>query len=147
MVVPRFRRRTLGAVRDGWRRPLSAPRPPDADCARELKKRTLTNLYNARSRLARPIRLPTKGPSTVVSPSSLRPSSMKTLWRLRDVDNDQDVVHPPKRHILSPLASLLIPGNCRPWRILALERLTTGKQRDRVYAYKGYLALLTGDTE
>jgi hypothetical protein len=49
----------------------------------------------------RPIRLPTEGPSTVVSPLELEAQfDEERLGGFEIVDNDEDVVHPFKRHII-----------------------------------------------
>jgi hypothetical protein len=57
-----------------------------------------------------PISLATKGPSTVVSPSSFEAQvDEERLGGFEIIDNDEDVAHPFQRHILPFLASLLMP--------------------------------------
>ena len=61
----------------------------------------------------------------------------------------------PKHPIVTLPTAMEILKTTKPTAIKAIDSLrtakilveTTGKQRDRVYAYKNYLALLTGDTE
>src|SRR5438046_10616507 len=56
-----------------------------------------------------PIRLPTEGPSTVVSPSSFEAQfDEERFGGFEIVDNDEDVVHPFNRPVLPSLAALVI---------------------------------------
>lgn len=61
----------------------------------------------------------------------------------------------PNHPIVTLSTAMEILGTTKPTAAKVLDTLrtakilseTTGKQRDRVYAYKNYLALLTGDPE
>lgn len=90
--------------------------------------------------------------------SSTDSSARKRSFRRRSGTQAtlRDVLTFEANHPIVTLPTAMeILGTTKPTAAKAIDALrtakilseTTGKQRDRVYAYKNYLALLTGDTE